>query len=508
MTIAGVQTLPGCVATDFNLKYQQLSNDKTNTFATPIGDCFDFYYSYNSYVMQGAYISPGCVSQMHYHCQESFCGNAENCDLLSSVESIKTQGQAQNCYNNLSRVCSGEPISQGGTIEELEPIVQKCEHEAQETEQSCTTMGDGIQGALQSVLSSASKTVTSGASGLDACSDVAQSASAVQAALTGVQGNCSVYYSACQSSCQSASAAVTDAKKRYSATQPEAISSYEQRAKSAKSQCAKGAAYLKDLNSNIQQVASQYQKSAACAEQQSASGISFEACLKDPSVKGCEVYGIQTYQDCSNPTYAASNLTCVCLANPADSRCKSSSSLSKLGNPSLGNASSHSDPTGSNFLNDDSFGGPSYEPPQIEGQNNPQQGKGSLAAGAGGGALGGGGSDLNTPPEKWKPGAGKSGYSTDILKSSKGGLMGPGMGSKYGNGQLQVPAAGISTGPFGRLKNKLNQVDLRQFLPGGSFDPRRQVAGVTGPDGITGPFSDNFKKINLRYLNVKTTLMP
>ncbi len=369
-------------------------------------------------------------------------------------------------------------------------------------------MGDGIQGALQSVLSSASKTVTSGASGLDACSDVAQSASAVQAALTGVQGNCSVYYSACQSSCQSASAAVTDAKKRYSATQPEAISSYEQRAKSAKSQCAKGAAYLKDLNSNIQQVASQYQKSAACAEQQSASGISFEACLKDPSVKGCEVYGIQTYQDCSNPTYAASNLTCVCLANPADSRCKSSSSLSKLGNPSLGNASSHSDPTGSNFLNDDSFGGPSYEPPQIEGQNNPQQGKGSLAAGAGGGALGGGGSDLNTPPEKWKPGAGKSGYSTDILKSSKGGLMGPGMGSKYGNGQLQVPAAGISTGPFGRLKNKLNQVDLRQFLPGGSFDPRRQVAGVTGPDGITGPFSDNFKKINLRYLNVKTTLMP
>jgi hypothetical protein len=51
-------------------------------------------------------------------------------------------------------------------------------------------------------------------------------------------------------------------------------------------------------------------------------------------------------------------------------------------------------------------------------------------------------------------------------------------------------------------------VDLKQFLPGGKMDPARGLAGISGPDGITGPNSDIWKKINIRYFSVKHSLLP
>jgi hypothetical protein len=53
--------------------------------------------------------------------------------------------------------------------------------------------------------------------------------------------------------------------------------------------------------------------------------------------------------------------------------------------------------------------------------------------------------------------------------------------------------------------------DLRQFLPGGYADPRAHV-GVTGLqvgiDGITGPHTDIWKKIQNRYQVLQGTLQP
>jgi hypothetical protein len=60
-----------------------------------------------------------------------------------------------------------------------------------------------------------------------------------------------------------------------------------------------------------------------------------------------------------------------------------------------------------------------------------------------------------------------------------------------------------------RIK-KFNQaeenVDLSQFLPGGAKDPRRAIAGIVGPDGITGPHSSNWEKIHVRYRRLTETL--
>jgi hypothetical protein len=51
-------------------------------------------------------------------------------------------------------------------------------------------------------------------------------------------------------------------------------------------------------------------------------------------------------------------------------------------------------------------------------------------------------------------------------------------------------------------------VDLKQFLPGGQMDPSRGLAGAAGPDGITGPNSDIWKKIKMRYYSVTPSLLP
>ena len=53
-----------------------------------------------------------------------------------------------------------------------------------------------------------------------------------------------------------------------------------------------------------------------------------------------------------------------------------------------------------------------------------------------------------------------------------------------------------------------NKPDLRQFLPGGRLDPNRGVAGSSGPDGITGPHSNIWQKVQNRYKVVSPSLIP
>ncbi len=50
--------------------------------------------------------------------------------------------------------------------------------------------------------------------------------------------------------------------------------------------------------------------------------------------------------------------------------------------------------------------------------------------------------------------------------------------------------------------------NLAEFLPGGRLDRKAQaLAGITGPDGITGPHSNIWQKIKIRYQAVRNTLI-
>jgi hypothetical protein len=123
----------------------------------------------------------------------------------------------------------------------------------------------------------------------------------------------------------------------------------------------------------------------------------------------------------------------------------------------------------------------------------------------GGGGFGGGGGGIN-PGKNAGNGKNAGGGSSNADKTkvlngfygSNAGLA-PGTGSgsgNSGNGAGRAGAGGVA------------KIDLKQFLPGGKFDPKRGLAGISGPDGITGPSSDIFAKVNIRYRAVTTSLRP
>jgi hypothetical protein len=80
--------------------------------------------------------------------------------------------------------------------------------------------------------------------------------------------------------------------------------------------------------------------------------------------------------------------------------------------------------------------------------------------------------------------------------------MGGGSSGSSGSGGSGYQSSGGSNG------NQKMAVDLKQFLPGGKQDPSRSLAGISGPDGITGPNSDIWLKVNTRYRSVGPSMKP
>lgn len=148
------------------------------------------------------------------------------------------------------------------------------------------------------------------------------------------------------------------------------------------------------------------------------------------------------------------------------------------------------------MLGDDLDGLPGHQPSRLS--RMPQQPGG---AGAGVGA-GGGGSAAGANNRNARRG-GRSRFDTDVLKGAQGGAGAA--GARGGANGYPDEAAGL--GGNGRGKGRAaadgaggnaRMVSLQKFLPS-RMQIRREVANTVGPDGITGPHTDQFKKIRLRY---------
>jgi hypothetical protein len=215
--------------------------------------------------------------------------------------------------------------------------------------------------------------------------------------------------------------------------------------------------------------------------------------------------------NCDNPAFAQTNNICICSKNPGDPRClgagfkpgvppgggggrggpgSGSSELGKqglekfggLGGEFSGGIGSGGNP---NSGQDDSYSG--HKPVSKGSANSGLGGGGGGAPGSPGAGRGGAGSEINT---KILSGYGRAGATGAYGSAQRGGSYG---------GNPPAPGRGSGNGPA---------VDLRQFLPGGKMDPSRALAGISGPDGITGPNTDIWKKIRSRYFSVGSTLLP
>lgn len=423
---------------------------------------------------------------------------------------------------NLCTRDSNSNATQAGSIPELEEQTRRCESTSQDISSICTRTPQDMGSTLAYLADQTSRAIQQG--GVSACSATARNASAVQAALGAAKTQCTSSYSQCSQECRNARQILEETRRNPNLNPQisQELDSYSQRIRSAEQKCNQAQTHLESINQNLQQVTQAMQNSQQCAAELAASmgyqELPFAACQQNPNQKGCEWFrSIGANLDCSRPENSG-NMLCFCQKFPGDSRCGGLNSGSSqglglkvpqaslgAGEPQGGSASSSGL---GNFSESTGFGGgesPNFLPNQAS-----SQAQGSSANGAGGAGLYQGGltPHSSTPIEKTPQGPKKKlnvllyqakQFGQSLAEGLKRLLSSDPKSPKDGN--LSDFSLSSQTG------NSARNPDLRAFLPpSDSLLVGRSYSSVTGPDGLTGPFSDNFKKINNRYVAVQATL--
>lgn len=202
--------------------------------------------------------------------------------------------------------------------------------------------------------------------------------------------------------------------------------------------------------------------------------------------------------DCSNASFAATSLACICRSTPSDPMCGQLQGGAGSGGGAGGVAGGSMTTPGTST--DDATDGQVVDPaPKFEGKSGSNVagsggGGGGLGSGGGGGALGGGEGD----------GGGGSGLDKNVITGTSGGgggVAGLSAGSSGGGGASRGGSAGAGAGGSG--------FDFKKYLPKSLFK-NRGLAGMTVPstDGITGPMGPSiWEKVSNRYQVKKSTLI-
>lgn len=341
------------------------------------------------------------------------------------------------------------------------------------------------------------------------CDGVAQSAASVSLALGAFTTYCSVQYLQCQTACERSSKEMSDITSgNGSAATLDGID-ISQRARDvgeAKGDCAK-------LQNNIAAAKNQFSKylelKNSMANCKSLTANSLEAkCKANPSDAMCALLGSNgDPNDCNSPAGKA-NQVCICQANPNLPSC--GGQLAATGGGGKSNYNDGLDGVDSNLAGNfgaDSLGGGNYGDPIPMGAISPTGGGSQHAAqggsGGGRGGFGGGSGAPKVPGAKGGVPGGGSGLNTKILSGFASAQGGAG-GYRPGGGGYDSP----TTGAGGATGSGNAAVDLKKFLPGGQMDPARGIAGISGPDGLTGPNSNLWEKVNIRYQEFSAKLLP
>lgn len=213
----------------------------------------------------------------------------------------------------------------------------------------------------------------------------------------------------------------------------------------------------------------------------------------------------QPAQDCSNPQVASSNPVCACRQNPSDSRCQSI--LAENAGPAK---KSSAESGGSYGGSGGGLSGSSPEAKQAQAKNISKHGQ--LEQGAGGSVGKGVGTGQGSGAAAGSKAANGQRANLRDQTSSRGsggrGGGGGGMsgGSLTAGGNRYATSLGTNDPRNRRApvasRKKLTPQELRQQLQAqfnANMGKRRLPSGVVGPDGITGPHTDQFKKIRSRY---------
>ncbi|MFM6930314.1 MAG: hypothetical protein ACKOX6_17745 [Bdellovibrio sp.] len=424
----------------------------------------------------------------------------KNCSL--NLTDPKEIGICESSCTNRYGPVTQNPQTSSSPCAELESLKSSCANQYTSTSSSCDANKDSGMNKVSSAASQLSLAFgqQSAASIQAACSGVGQVSTAANAALAGFRLNCSNSIRKCSSSC----AAVVDYLKANPMCDPQGAESGAAQAEVAK--CSQFDAKIGEANQAIMNIGQTLNNASQCASLTSAGDVP-AICKTNPNLPGCKPAALM---DCSNPSMA-SNKVCICTKNPSDPSCStniqgasaSSSSFSssdpsaRLANKTTSDAGS-SDIPGLDPIAQGKAGSTDYSSGAVSGK----QGGGAGISG-GSGSSGGAGSRSGG----YAAGDADKGHSVNagFYGGSGGGSGFSGSGSGgYGGGRGYAGSGGL-----GSTTGQPGAPNLRQFLPGGQNDPRfRGVAGSSGPDGITGPHSNIWQKVNNRYRTMVPTLLP
>jgi len=346
------------------------------------------------------------------------------------------------------------------------------------------------------------------------CSKMGSVSQSIDVAVAAFSGYCTTAYTTCESSCSASyeelktkleSTTLTLVAKDFLETQLSGV-------RSARKKCASLAGNVKNVFENVGSYAAIEQaKSQYCGEKTDALA---ELCKSQPGNVLCKTAG---GANCADPNVAASSIVCICQVNRNDPRCGAQAAV---GLQSGLNGNSRSNGAGADGGKDaladfgglgGDAGGGGFDANSLKGSAGEDGPNARPRSGVGGGraSLDGGGGGQNKGAGGAGGGAAGNAINAKIIAGYGAGGAGA-AGRSYGS----AGAAGSGAGAPGRngygsgTAGGKPGVDLRKFLPGGQMDPSRGLAGAAGPDGITGPNSDIWKKIQMRYYSVSPSLLP
>lgn len=388
--------------------------------------------------------------------------------------------------------------------EELQQKTDKCEEESRSAIYRCDEKNDsGMSSAAQSAAQLAVLAGQKAVADINAsCMNMATLSQGANSAVEAFKGACTSSQSTCTSSCGEVTSFIEQRSgvcfpHLNGAERENALVPFREAATSGIQSCERLQGKIADSDKLLQSLALTVASAAQCYDK-TYGGTSAELkaiCVANPNYAGCQA---ATTVDCSKPEHATSNKICICAKNPTDPSCLN---LAKAGSGALLGAvdSSSRLPSAAS-----SFGGDLPSLPGIsQGKLNAgsssdavdgKQGGGAQLGGLGGGSGGSGAEgasgqagseDVKVLGGFYGSGGSSSGYARAFGSVSQGSGVGASAGAR------------TSTGP-----------DLKKFLPGGQYDPRRSAAGVSGPDGITGPHSNIWQKIQNRYQSLGASFMP
>ncbi|WP_253696706.1 hypothetical protein [Bdellovibrio bacteriovorus] len=449
-----------------------------------------------------------CIVQTQ---NEGYCGRPPSSSTPTSSQT-RQENPNQNNGNNQNRNQNQNQNQQGQCYAQYESLLQQCNTQIDDTSYTCDEKNDS---GMNNVASTASQLALlmgqqTSASVQAACSRMGDLSQAASGALAAYRLTCSESMKTCRSTCDSAVDYVKANPNCFptnSATQLSAVNALSQ-AQSRRDKCDNFESKMNEAQQAIQNYGATSANATQCGEQNKGeTSTTPDFCKSTPNYPGCNP---SAPVDCTKPELASSNKVCICTKNPLDPACFSQQKTAD--NSQVGNLIDSSSRLAAN--KGDDLGGDLPGLPGIEHGQLPSGGYGDAvdgAQGGGGTSLGGGSSGSGGGYAAGLEGEGNAARDENSANVNGGYYGGGGGGSGLGGGSggdgqpgVRQPTAAGAGGAAGK-----NGPDLRQFLPGGKFDPRmRGIAGASGPDGITGPHSNIWHKIQNRYKVVSPSLLP